>query len=190
MRIISRAFNLTDDRVSGPEWINSECYDIRAKAASNQSSEQDLMSMLQNLLNERFQLEAHYQKGARPVFNLVIDGGGVKMRPDGENVSVPPRAEGQILFMAKTLHDLCERLGKVAGRPVVDKTGLHGKYVIVLTYSRGLTGGAAADAAALPEPSSDIFSAVRDQLGLRLVAGREPVDVLKIDKVEKIPTAN
>jgi uncharacterized protein (TIGR03435 family) len=83
------------------------------------------------------------------------------------------------------LPDLCERLGKVTGRPVIDKTGLDGDYMIVLTYPPlNSTDGDPS------EPASDIFAAVRDQLGLRLEAQWGAVEILKIASVDKIPTEN
>jgi uncharacterized protein (TIGR03435 family) len=185
LRVISRAYNLTDDRVSGPAWMESQCYDIRAKASDN-VPESDLMRMLQALLKERFHLVAQRESDERPILALVVDKGGLKMHPYGDKVSAPlPSTDGRILFMARHLPDLCERLGKVAGRPVIDKTGLDGDYLIVLTYHPfSSTDGDAS------EPASNIFSAVRDQLGLRLEAQRGVVDILKIASVDKVPTAN
>ena len=185
LRIVSRAYHLTDDRVSGPVWLDSQCYDIRAKAARG-VPDRDLMPMLQALLEERFHLAARSEASERPIFALVIDKGGSKLHPFGDKFPTPSSPnEGNILFMARHMADLCERLGKVTGRPVIDQTGLHGDYQIELSYLPfGGTGGDPAD------PSSDIFSALRDQLGLKLEARRGMVDVLKIDSIDKVPTAN
>lgn len=186
LRIISRAYHLTDDRVSGPAWIESECYDINAKAAGH-VPERDLMRMLQSLLEERFHLVAHRVSDERPILALVIDKGGSKLRPYGDNRSAPsPTPGGSVLFMVRHLPDLCERLGKVTGRPVVDKTGLGGgDYSIVLTYDP--FGSTAVDPS---QPESNIFAAVREQLGLRLEAQRAVVDTLKIAGIEKVPSGN
>ena len=150
------------------------------------------MPMLQELLRDRFHLVSRYESEKRSVFDLVTDEGGIKMRPDGDTVPVSwSQDDGRTLFMAKTLRDLCERLGKVTGRPVIDKTGLQGKYVIVLTYLPAiLTDNPAVQSSGAPGPGGDIFSAVREQLGLRLVPQHEAVDILKIDRIEKIPTEN
>jgi uncharacterized protein (TIGR03435 family) len=185
LRIVSRAFNLTDDRVSGPGWLDDECYDIKAKVSGN-VPDRDLMPMLEQLLQERFHLAAHREQEEKPILALVADKGGVKMRPYSENAPPPnPNQDGKILFMARHLPDLCERLGKVAGRPIVDKTGLDGDYMIVLSYlPLSSTNYDPSD------PASDIVSALRDQLGLRLQAQRGVVDMLKIDSIDRIPTAN
>jgi uncharacterized protein (TIGR03435 family) len=178
LRIISRAFG------------ESQCYDIKAKT-SDGVPERDLMLMAQALLKERFHLVGRLEPENRSIFALVIDKGGAKLRPYGEKVSGPQSAvpssvdDGGILFMVRHMPDLCERLGIVTGRPVVDKTGLRGDYMIALTYRLiSSTNSDSSDAA------TDIFSAVRDQLGLRLESQRGKVKVLKIEGVDKIPTAN
>jgi uncharacterized protein (TIGR03435 family) len=185
LRIISRAYNLTDDRVSGPAWLESQCYDIRAKASKN-ASDQDLMRMLQTLLRERFHLEARPESAERPIFSLVVDKGGLKLQGYSDSAPPPPaNTEGKVLFMARHLPDLCERIGKVTGRPVINKTGLDGDYMIVLTYfpSASLENEA-------PDSVTDMVTAVRDQLGLRLESQRGVVEILKIAAVDKLPTGN
>lgn len=163
--------------------MDSECYDIKAKAAGD-ATRPDLMAMLRELLKERFHLAAHPESDERPVFVLSVDKGGSKMQPYSEKASVPS-SNGGILFMARHLPDLCERIGKVTGRPVIDKTGLDGDYLIVLTYLA--FGSTNSDPSS---PASDIFSAVRDQLGLQLQSRRGVVDVLKIDSIDKVATEN
>jgi uncharacterized protein (TIGR03435 family) len=184
-RIISRAFGLTDDWVSGPSWIDSQCYDIKAKA-SRGAPDEALMPMLQTLLRERLHLMAERESAERPIFALTVDEGGSKLQPFGERVTVPSSTNhATVLFMARHLPDLCERLGKVAGRPVVDKTGLVGDYQIELAY---LPFAPADDN---PSDSAlEIFSAVRNQLGLRLDPRREVVAILRIHSVDKLPTEN
>jgi uncharacterized protein (TIGR03435 family) len=183
-RIISRAYRLTDDRISGPAWIDSQCYDIRAKAPAG-TPDRDLMAMLQTLLFERFHLIARRESDERPVFFLLIDKAGTKLSADGDKNWKPPTGDGRVLFMARHLSDLCERLATVAGRPVIDKTGLDGSYQIEFTYVPfGTVAGDPSDSGA------DIFSAVRDQLGLKLEAQRGMVEILKIESIDKVPTRN
>lgn len=80
--------------------------------------------------------------------------------------------------------DLCERIGKVTGRPVIDKTGLTGRYIIILSYATlGSTNPDASDSA--PD-----IAAVRDQLGLRLEPQRTPLEMLKVESIDRIPTTN
>jgi uncharacterized protein (TIGR03435 family) len=153
-----------------------------AKASGN-VPDHDLMTMLQALLKERFHLVSHRESDERQVSVLLVDKGGSKMRPYGDQTSTPsPAGDGHVLFMARHLPDLCERLGKVTGRPVIDGTGLDGDYLIVLTY---LPLGSANN-----DPESGIVSAVRDQLGLKLESQRRVVDLLRVDSVDKVPTRN
>jgi uncharacterized protein (TIGR03435 family) len=98
----------------------------------------------------------------------LIDKGGLKMKNYGDKTAASPPREGRILFMARHMPDLCERLGKVTGRPVIDKTGLNGDYQIELTYPP--FGSPDADL-------STVFSAVRDQLGLKLESQRAVVEL-------------
>jgi len=183
-RIISRAYRLTDDRVSGPTWIDSECYDIIAKAPGD-IPDRDVMPMLQALLTDRFRLVAQRESNERPVFALVVDGSGTKLRPYGARVTVPSSDNRTAIFMGRHLTDLCERLGMVTGRPVIDKTGLDGDYQIELAYRP--FDSTTSDSS---DPSLDVFSAVRNQLGLRLDPQRGIVDILKIQSIDKIPTEN
>jgi uncharacterized protein (TIGR03435 family) len=180
LRIISRAYNLTDDRVSGPVWLDSECYDIHAKAGAD-VPDSDVKQMLQSLLSERFHLVVQRGHEERPVFALLVDKGGPKIRAYGENNSPSASADGRTLFMARHMPDLCERLGKVIGQPVIDKTGLDGDYLIRLTYTRLDPDDAQA---------SSIFSAVRDQLGLKLESQHAAVETLKIVSVDRTPRPN
>jgi uncharacterized protein (TIGR03435 family) len=184
LRIVSRAYHLTDDRVSGPAWLESQCYDIQAKAPAG-TPDAAVMSMLQALLQERFHMVARRQSQDRSFFALIVDPGGLKLQPFGAKLSAPSANDGRILFMARHLPDLCERLGKVTTRPVLDQTGLDGDYQIELAY---LPFGAAAGDPS--DPASDIVTAVRDQLGLKLESRRGMVDILKIDSVDKVPTGN
>jgi uncharacterized protein (TIGR03435 family) len=81
---------------------------------------------------------------------------------------------------------LAERLALVVGRPVVDKTGLQGEYKISLSYAP-LTAASSADTSV---SAGDVFAAVREQLGLKLQSQRGPVEILRVDHAERIPTEN
>jgi len=184
LRIVSRAFELTDDRVSGPAWMDSSCYDIRAKAPAG-TPDRDLMPMLQTLLRERIHLVAQRESAERPVFTLIPGDDGPKIPPFGTRFDSPAGTEGKTFFAARHLADLCERLGKVAGRPVIDKTGLTGDYQIELYYLPFNS----ADGDASDSPF-DIFAAVQNQLGLRLVPQRAAVEIVKVVSANRTPVVN
>jgi len=184
LRIVSRAFGLTDDRVAGPSWMDSNCYDIRAKAPAG-FSDRDLMPMLQTLLRERFHMVVQRESAERPVFVLAPDVDGAKIPPFGARIDPPAGTEGKTFFAARHLPDLCERLGKVAGRPVIDRTGLTGDYQIELFYLPFSSGDGD-----LSDSPFDIFAAVRNQLGLRLSPQRASVETLKVVSIDKVPVRN
>ena len=127
---------------------------------------------------------ARHEEDQRPFLRLVVDAGGTKLRNYGEAApATPMNTDGRVVFMARHMPDLCERLGKVTGRPVVDKTGLTGDYMIVLSYlPLGLNGS--------EDGGSDIVTAVREQLGLRLEQQRGLVDIVKVLGIDKLPTRN
>lgn len=185
LRILSRAYNLTDDRVSGPAWLDQACYDIKAKAAAD-VPQTEVMAMLRTLLKERFHLAARVESAERPALALVIDKDGSKLLPYGDTNAASPKAEdGKTLFMVRHLPDLCERLGKVTGKPVIDRTGLIGDYMIAFSYTPYVSpDGASTD------DSADIYHVIRNQLGLRLEPQKGPIEILKIDRIDKTPTGN
>ncbi len=210
--------------VGGPSWVDSDRYQVEARAEGNPDRDQ-LLRMLQPLLADRFQLKVHRETREMPVYELVADRRGPTLPPPkdeacaapGPNTPsdwaggriepptagrgpVPPcgalrvsldpsgvRMQGGKVGIA----ELARTLAMVMGRPVVDKTGLTGLYDLKL--------GFAADASTpeLPPPppgSPDsnlpsIFTALQEQLGLRLATAKGPVEVLVIDRVER-PSAN
>jgi uncharacterized protein (TIGR03435 family) len=189
--------------ISAPEWLTSERYEVTAKAAGNPTRD-EVTLMLRALLAERFKLVAHYEKQQRHVFALVVardDGrpgaGLVRSNVDCEAVNaarrvgqeppgpfpangVPPCAwssnGSSIRFGGLPLSRLPEALAVPAGRVVIDRTRLTGNYEFTLRYSMQ------------PNPDDDtpsIFTALEEQLGLRLVPDFAPLEVLVIDAVER-----
>jgi uncharacterized protein (TIGR03435 family) len=219
------AYDVKEYQVSGPAWLNTERYDIIAKVAEGATKEQ-VNLMWQNLLAERFGLMLHHESKEFEVEELVIAKGGHKLKETTVDPAAgldpgPPkfdksgelagpgfvstfRAGGQAHTVAKAqrLSKLTAMLGGVLRRPVLDKTGLTGKYDFSIEFNIDLrefglpppgpggTAPAAAPVDAAGEPGPDLAAAVQQQLGLRLVGGKANLDVLVIDKAERVPTAN
>jgi uncharacterized protein (TIGR03435 family) len=190
--------------LGGPNWINAERFDVLAKANGNPSVNEK-WAMVRALLADRFKLKAHTETRNLPIYRLL------RVRKDGKlgprlTRSSKPCVEGQILPCAvmgisrsgelsarvDTIDDFIRRgLMFILGVTVIDQTGLQGNFDIDLRWTpespalplpdRGAT-ESAADA-----PS--IFTALREQLGLKLEPGKGPVEVLVIDSVEH-PTEN
>jgi len=215
--LLITAYDVTPFQISGPEWLAAERYDIAAKVPAGATKEQ-VRQMWQSLLVERFGLAFHREPREFSVEELVIAKTGVKLKDTAEDLSVaalpgPPQVkEGQLvspglvnmmypvvggvrkvhsMARAQPIAKLAETLGNYLNRPVIDKTGLTGRYDFTLDFTLRDTSG---PADALPEsasdPGLDLVAAVRQQLGLILVRSRAKLDVIAIDRLEKVPVAN
>ncbi|HET9012072.1 MAG TPA: TIGR03435 family protein, partial [Gemmatimonadaceae bacterium] len=218
--IIRNAWNITNDQiVDGPAWIDSDRFDITAKA-SVPFNQNEARGMLQTLLAERFGLVTHMEKRPLPVYLLVLarkDGAlgpqmkkadidcaalfaavtaGGKMPDRLPNGNLPcglsVRAnQGLVTGNAVAMEALARNLTGGVGRIVVDKTELKGYYDLNLTFApEGPPPPPGAPPAQAADPSApSLFTAMQEQLGLKLEPGREPIDVLVIDRVQ-LPTAD
>jgi bla regulator protein blaR1 len=194
--LITYAYDVKDDQVSGgPGWASSETYDIVAKGDGNATRPQ-VKLMLQALLKDRFKLVLRRETRDAPIYELVVAKGGSKMQEDTESPGQRMAITGAGKFMVQktSMAMFAGFLGRSAGRPVVDKTGLSSTYTFKLDWTPdpgqgGPPGLARPDA---PPPDSNgpsLFTALQDQLGLRLQSAKGPVESLVIEKVEK-PTEN
>jgi len=198
----------------GPPWIHTTSYDINATAEGNPSKEMMLGPMMQALLEDRFQLKIHRQMSEGPVYFLTVARGGPKLQPFTEGSCTlyygfprPPLAAGQtycerMISMLKpsvqadgaSLDEFSKMLRMVVGRPVIDKTGIGGRFNLLVKFSReGTELGSTLNGPPLPaaDPTGppSIFTAIQEQLGLRLESGKGPVDALVIDHIER-PSEN
>ncbi len=183
------------DRIVGtPQWMTSGGgWNIDAKVegedvtAFGALSREDRNHTLQSLLADRFHLKAHIEQREMPVYDLVVAKGGSKLKEataeDAAKGFMGMRQQGKIEAVGVQLNFLPALLNREAGRPVVDKTGLTGKYDFTLEYVP--TSKAATDETGGPS----IFTAVEEQLGLKLEPAKESMDVLVIDAIEQ-PAAN
>jgi uncharacterized protein (TIGR03435 family) len=183
---IEWAFDLKDYEITGPEWIKADQrYDIVAKAPGPATDDQ-MRPMLAKLLLERFQMRIHKETRELPVYALVTGKGPAKLQeasPDGQPALQP--ATGGVKFHQFGLSRLTFLLSRRMDRPVLNLTGLNGVYDYTIDIS-GLPRPGVADGTEGPS----IFSAVQQDLGLKLEARKQPIEILVIDHVEKVPTAN
>jgi uncharacterized protein (TIGR03435 family) len=185
------AYQLQDDQIAGPVWLKSERYDILAKMGTP-VPEDELRRRLQNLLADRFKLKCHRETKVLPTFALVIAKDGPKLEisvGDGESSITPvgkPQPGFTLAVLNTSIAQLADRISGSMGAPVVDMTGLKDRYNFNLDMSRYIQGGTLN-----PEDIPTILSqAVQEQLGLRLTPKKLPVEILVIDHVEAVPTAN
>jgi bla regulator protein blaR1 len=193
--------------VGGPEWMRSQSdrYEINAKideailAAIQKMSpidqQRQVSLMQQSLLQSRFGLKAHIERRELPIYALVPVKDGARLieaaADDTSQLSYVPDAQGAVLTAKATDLQEFSQAPFLRGvdRIVVDQTGLHGRYNFVLKWSSPM-GRSAADAPGeIENEYPDIFTAVREQLGLRLVPTKGPVEVLVIDHIQR-PTEN
>jgi uncharacterized protein (TIGR03435 family) len=189
-----------DQIVGGPAWLDTDQYDMDAKAEKSSNAD-ELHVMLINMLVDRLQLKFHHEKKEMRMYGLTVDKGGPKVKAhEAANAGEPwiDLAVEKFLHMKMTatsapMDYFAFRLSQFMDLPVVDLTGLHGGYDFTLEYTRDLPPGFPEGGKINgEEPDSSgptIFAAVKQQLGLELKAQRGPVEVIVIDHAEK-PTAN
>jgi bla regulator protein BlaR1 len=193
----------------GPSWTNSAFYEINATAEGNPSVKVMSGPMLQALLEDRFQLKIHRETREGPVYFLTVARGGPKLHSFTEGsckpwpTPPPPQLTkeycGRMIYGLKpaveaqgvTLDDFSSLLRLVTGRPVIDQTGVIGRFDIHVDFSREGTELTNIRQALPADPTGppSIFVAIQEQLGLKLEAGRGPVETLVIDHIER-PTGN
>jgi uncharacterized protein (TIGR03435 family) len=183
--IIQIAYGLRKDQIEGgPSWLDDEHYEINAKA-ENPAQVPELRTMLQTLLGERFGLRFHRSSKTATGYALVIAGTGLKMSESAAGDSHSTNGgRGSLKGTNATIARLAERLSNLLGEPVVDGTGNAGFFDFTLTWSLEKT---------TPSPASindtdsgpSIFTALQEQLGLKLERRRVPLEILVIDSVTR-----
>ncbi|HTA43843.1 MAG TPA: TIGR03435 family protein [Bryobacteraceae bacterium] len=197
--LLLTAYNITVRQLSVPASFPDDRYDIAARA-DHPLGPDEMRHMIQELLVDRFKLVVHREIKEVPVYALVIGKGGQKLHESQERESdasprTPSRAggtepgSGHLIFKNESMSDFAWALSRTADigdRLVVDQTGLTGNYDFELMFGRDNepTAGADGRAPATPQLPS-IFSALQDQLGLKLEPKKASVEFLEIVHVEK-----
>jgi uncharacterized protein (TIGR03435 family) len=227
MRVLMTAYDVKAYQVNGPAWLDTERYEIAVKIPQNATKAQ-VNVMWQNLLAERFGVTLHHEPKEFQVEELVIAKSGSKLKeptvdPAAELLPGPPQRDkngdligpGMVTMVlvgpngpsahtvakAQPLSRLTEMLTNQMHRPVLDKTGLAGKYDFSLEYTPDMSRvpppppeeqrlGAGPPPENVNAGAPDVAVAIQQQLGLRLVSAKARLDVLVIDKAEKVPTEN
>lgn len=200
--LIQYAYNLpTDDLISGlPGSANSASFDIQAKmdedvmATLNKLPQKEQTAqrraMMQALLADRFQLKVHHETRDLPIYSLAIAKGGSKLKPADPNdpqAGSSSSGDGRYTARAAPLSSFVSVLSSTLSRQVVDNTALSGNYDITLRWSSDEVAGAQKDPTANTAPS--LFTALHEQLGLKLESTKGPVDTIVVDQVAQ-PSEN
>ncbi len=232
--IVMNAYGVKNFQISGPGFLDTERFDVLAKVPKG-ATKDDLKVMLQNLLAERFQIKLHQEKKELPIYALVVAKNGPKLKESAEDAPAsadappPPPSPGgrggfggrggmmiminngrmRLTASKQPVSGIADMLSNQLGRPVIDQTGLTGKYDFTVEFApeegqmmRGPMGGmppsppGAGPGPGPGEGASDgpapanLFTALQEQLGLKLEPKKGPVDFLVIDHIEKAPTEN
>jgi len=201
--ILQYAYNLHGFQVTGgPDWLSSVAWKIDAKSdapdpdpaklddAQRQAFWDKHMKELQSMLADRFHFQCHMETKELPVYELVVAKGGSKLKPSTAeagkrgNTSLNGHAGSMQAHGAGVGADrIALLLGSSLDRLVLDKTGLDGSYDFALDWASDETAGPPTNSETPGEPS--LFTAVEEQLGLRLQPTKAPVPVMVIDHVEQ-----
>ena len=183
-----------EDQIAGlPGWARTEQFDIEAKMDDevlaalqklpDKEQQHQRQLMQQAILAERFKLKVHHEIKEQPIYDLVIAKGGRKFKESPPSEAQRMTAGGnRIMVQGMSLDNLVGNLSGTTGRLVIDETGLTGNYDFELKWTPDDQQGAA-------DAGPTLFTALEEQLGLKLVPAKGPVDVFVIDHVER-PSAN
>jgi uncharacterized protein (TIGR03435 family) len=185
--LIQYAYDLQDFQIEGaPAWTNSARFDVLAKmdvpsaptsTPAEEDAEQKLMeSRLQSMLADRFQLRVHNGTKEMPAYALVVAKGGPKLNSSTKNTGYTSR-QGQLVCSSMSMESLASMLATMENRMILDQTKLTGDYAFTLKWAPDDTTNANAD---LP----GLFTAIQEQLGLKLIPTKAPVQTLIIDHIE------
>ena len=196
--LIIFAYGIQRRQISGaPAWAESDRFDITGKPnVEGMPNDPQLRAMLQGLLAERFQLAFHREKREMQVYAISVAKAGLKIAentlPNAGNLPGFGLGFGRLTIQNATIQEVAGVMqAQILDQPVVDQTGLGEKrYNFTLLWTPDANQYAGRGFNALPpesdkEPPPDLFTAVQQQLGLKLESTKAPVDVLVLDKVEK-----
>lgn len=227
---IALAYHVQGNLISGPDWLGSERFDINAKLPDG-STTAEIPEMMQSLLASRFGLKIHLEKKVMPAYALVLGKSPLKLKelppdsasPSGPNAPVSVAASGsaagvsmdlgngssytftndQFEFKKVTMDVLASQLARYSDRPIVNMTGLEGKYDLTLPvtpedYRLLLIRSAVNAGVELPpralefldSGSPDSFFEALKQQGLALDGRKLPLDMIVVDQVSRTPTEN
>lgn len=180
--LIQRAWDVRDFQITGgPGWVNAELFDVIAKASTSGAiSGPDLDQMIQTMLRERFHLEIHRETKDMPIYSLVVAKTGPKLAPTAATMQTWSKGNGSLVGTKVPMDMLAgDLLESQLSRVVVDHTGIPGNFDIKLTWTPDNAG----------EAGVSLFTAIQEQMGLRLESTHGPVEMLVIDRAEK-PSEN
>ena len=186
---IEWAYNMPPFQVDAPAWLQDAGFDIVARASAPVDDDQ-LRLMLRTLLGERLGVKVHRGRKEMEAYTLTLAPGGPKFSESTTDGSPLFGNDGRAAMTARhvTIAEFASKISEPLGRPVIDATGLKGRYDIRIDVSSYMT-AATANGGEL-DVMSLLFTALQEQLGVKLISRRSAVDTLVVDHAEKTPTEN
>ena len=187
---IKLAYGAQDSQISGPRWLDSEHFNITAKT-DDRVDEDQMKLMLQTLLTDRFRLSFHRERREMKALVLTVANGGPKLAPAAAPDAKPYRQNSANGTVAKSMpvHEFADFISGPLQMPVIDETGLSGKYDFAIDFTPYLPDPVKNMDGTKPDTTAILKAALHYELGLNLDARKAQVEVLVIDHVEK-PTEN
>jgi uncharacterized protein (TIGR03435 family) len=180
------AFDVRDYSLSGPSWLESERFDIVGKIPAGAARTQ-IPAMLHALLKSHFGLAFHWEPKELSGFALVAAAKGARINPvEPADESGNETSDGRIRARHISMEQFARLLERALDRPVQDQTGMPGVFDFALDW----TPDEAPAAATEDVPAPSLFTALQDQLGLRLRAQKVTVRTLAVDRIERVPSGN
>jgi uncharacterized protein (TIGR03435 family) len=199
---IEWAYDIRPLQITGPAWLSDARFDINARAADHNADDDQLRLMVRAMLADRFGLKVHHEKKEQQTFALTVAKNGPKFHPTGTKDGsrfTESATDGATGFsedktgaMAEhvTMGDVANKVSELVNRIVIDKTGLTGHYDFRLDLTPYMTPDTDGKDGAKADIMSILFAGFNDQLGLKLEAGKESVDLLVVDSINRTPTEN
>lgn len=209
--LLMTAYDLDDFQVSSKQPLDRDRFDVVARVPAN-ATKHDFRVMLQNLLAERFQMKLHFESREFPALELVVAQGGTKLgTPEATRLAsaagFPQIEPGRPAFRVYNSPSGSSLVTRIRGqqqpvseharilrtidpRPVVDKTGLTGNFDFALQFSTPWTAPGTNPENAVPSDLPDVNTALREQLGPRLIPKKLPFNVVAVESFNRIPTEN
>ena len=190
--MIATMWRVPEFQISGgPAWLGLTRYDISAKPENNPKDD-EILPMIQSLLTDRFQLRFHRETKELACFVMVAAKGGLKFHEseiaDGEPVVNPDKASMSVEVKGVPADRFVDMLSTLLHAPVINNTGLSGRYDAKVNISKYLPDGSGKEGSF--DPISTILLGLQEELGLKLESKKMPLDLLIVDRAEKVPVEN
>jgi uncharacterized protein (TIGR03435 family) len=206
--LIGIAYHVDYFQISSKSALDRDKFDLAVKIPPG-ATRPEFRVMLQNLLAERFHLKTHMESREFNAYALTVAKTGTRLKEgapassDGRFPTLPPNRPGvtanhtmngnyelvRMRAQQEAMSSFVDWIHFAADQPVVDRTGLTGKYDFIFEYTKEFKSGTP-DAASQPPVAPDLFNALQQQLGLQLVREKVPFDVVVVESFDRLPAGN